>query len=432
MEFIILILLVALIGAVLFLIIKTNAKNADAEALITRLREENRDSLIRQQAAARAELEAVKASYDRQVENLRAEMKRQSDAMAETARLQFENISHSALDSHSRHLRDANRSEMEAIIAPLREKLAEFSRSMAENHLTDNASRRSLSEQIDRLIRLNNTIGEETRSLTSALKGDSKVQGDWGEMILETLLESAGMMKEVNFFVQPTKDEAGNTLVDDDGSRQRPDILVKLPDEHSMIIDSKVSLTAYVRLCEASSPEEREAATAAHLRSVRKHVDELGAKQYQKHWSRAADHMLMFIPNEGAYFAAINADPQLWKYAYDKKVVIVSPTHVFSVMQIISQLWRQERQNRNAAEIARLGGLLYDRLVRFAETFRKISMRIEDSSRAYDEAFSQLASSSQSITRTAERLRDLGAKTSRRLAPDMSGADDTDNPALPD
>lgn len=383
--------------------------------LVAHMREESEAALARQEAASRSELAAIREQYGRQVESLRDQLAEQSAILAETSRLQFENLSNKTLSANLTELRENSRREIDAILAPLRERLAEFTKVVSENHVSETASRQSLSEQIDRLIRLNNTIGEETRSLTSALKGDSKVQGDWGEMILETLLESAGMKKDVTFFVQPARDEAGMALKDDEGNRQRPDVLVKLPDEHLMIIDSKVSLTAYVRLCEAQSPEEEKAAVREHIRSVRKHVDELGAKQYQRHWKKAVDHTLMFVPNEGAYFAAIRHDPELWRYAYDKKVVIVSPTHVFSVMQIISQLWRQESQNRNAESIAELGGKLYDRFVRFNESMMKIRAKLNETGKAFDDAYSQFGESTQSLTRTAERLRDLGAKTSKRL-----------------
>ena len=305
MEIIIIVLLVLLIGCVLYVGLRMHTRgNAERD---------------RRDASAREEINAIREQYDRQVEELRRRMDEQSRILAETTRLQFENISNATLSAQQERMRAESRREIDSLLSPLREKLAEFSKAVSDAHMTDNASRRSLSEQIDRLIRLNNTIGEETRSLTSALKGDSKVQGDWGEMILETLLESAGMKKDVTFFVQPARNDSGVTLKDDEGNRQRPDVLVKLPDEHSMIIDSKVSLTAYVRLCEASTPEEERLAARDHVRSVRKHVDELGSKQYQKHWSGAADHTLMFIPNEGAYFAATRQDPELWKYAYDMR-----------------------------------------------------------------------------------------------------------------
>lgn len=386
--------------------------------LANRIREESRDALARQEAASRAELIAIRDAYQSQIEALKAQLAQQAEALAEASRLQFENLSNSTLEAQQEKMREASRREIDAILSPLKDKLAEFSKTVSDAHINDTASRQSLSEQIDRLIRLNNTIGEETRSLTSALKGDSKVQGDWGEMILETLLENAGMTRDVNFFVQPARNDAGVALCDDEGNRQRPDILVKLPDEHSIIIDSKVSLTAYVRMYDSETEEEKKSAIKEHLKSVRRHVDELGSKQYQKQWAGAADHTLMFIPNEGAYFAAVRHDPELWKYAYEKKVVIVSPTHVFSVMQIISQLWRQESQNRNAAEIARLGGLLYDRMVRYNEAMEKIRSKINDTGRAFDEAYNQFAGSSQSLTRTAERLRGLGARTAKRLPPE--------------
>lgn len=414
MELIIIFLLVILIVAVVLLALKQRSGESES---IRRIREESVAALARQEAASRSELNAIREQYNRQIRVLKEEMSAQAALLAETSRIQFENLSNASLSAQQNRLREESRREIETILSPLREKLAEFSKAVTEAYMNDNASRRSLSEQIDRLIRLNNTIGEETRSLTSALKGDSKVQGDWGEMILETLLESAGMKRDVTFFVQPTRDGEGKTIIDDEGSRRRPDILVKLPDDHSMIIDSKVSLTAYIRMTESSNPEEEARAAREHVRSVRKHVDELGSKQYHKYWPNAADHVLMFIPNEGAYFAVLHHDPELWKYAYDKNVVIVSPTHVFSVMQIISQLWRQENQNRNAARIAELGGKLYDRFAKFNDQMMKIRSKIDETNRTFDEAYSTFAGSTQSLTRTAERLRELGAKTSRHLPP---------------
>lgn len=431
MEIIIIVLLVLIVSGIIAILV--NRKDSSAielsaklteyqrqneesrQVLISQMRQESEAALARQEAASRAELATIREQYTHQVEVLREQLAEQSALLAETSRLQFENLSNKTLTAQLNELRESSQREIGSILSPLRERLSEFTKVVSENHVSDTASRRSLSEQIDRLIRLNNTIGEETRSLTSALKGDSKVQGDWGEMILETLLESAGLQRDVTFFVQPTRNESGITLKDEDGNRQRPDVLIKLPDEHSIIIDSKVSLTAYIRLSETEDSEMEKQAIRDHLRSVRKHVDELGSKQYQKHWKNAVDHTLMFIPNEGAYFTAIRHDPDLWRYAYDKKVVIVSPTHVFSVMQIISQLWRQENQNRNAEKIADLGGKLYDRFVRFNESLMKVRSKINETAKAFDDVYNQFGESSQSLTRTAERLRDLGSKTAKKL-----------------
>lgn len=347
--------------------------------------------------------------------------RRDGHAQAEQLRLQsqaqFESLSSQLLKTQSDCLREENSRQLDSMLSPLRQRLEEFTRSVNDCYVKDNAERKSLSDQILRLMDLNQTIGQEAKNLTQALKGDSKVQGDWGEMVLETLLESAGLEKGINFFTQVGSDASGHALTDAEGRRQRPDVVVKLPDGHSIIVDSKVSLTAYSRYIEATSDEEKLIQGKAHLRSVRKHIDELGDKQYHKQIADAAEHMLMFMPVEGAYFAAMQLDQNLWKYAFDRHVVIVSPTHIFSVMQILAQLWRQDKQNRNAEQIARLGGLLYDRFASFVGELEDIERNLESLHKSYDRAYKTLTGGSQSLLRRAERLREMGAKTSRNVSP---------------
>lgn len=325
-----------------------------------------------------------------------------------------------ALTERNRQLQEAlttqNNMKLEGLMAPMRERFEQFSQTINRCYAEDKAERRSLSDQLARLMDLNATIGNEARELTRALKGDSKVQGDWGEMVLATLLESAGLQKGINFFTQVTEDETGRKLVSDEGKGQRPDVVVLMPDDHRLIIDSKVSLTAYTRFCSATDDEARKREGQQHVRSVRSHIDELARAAYQKSVPKAAEHMLMFMPVEGAYFTAMQLDSELWKYAYDRKVVIVSPTHLFSVMQILSQLWRQEKQNRNAEQIARLGGLLYDRIAAFIGEFEKMEGQIDSVRKGWERSMAQLAEGNQSVVRRAERLRELGAKTSRRIS----------------
>lgn len=323
--------------------------------------------------------------------------------------------------------------QINELLIPLRVKLDEFSSAVREAYVRDNAGRQSLADQIARLMELNMDIGREARNLTSALKGDSKVQGDWGEMVLQTLLESAGLQKDINFFTQVTTDLKGSGLRSDDGRLQRPDVIVLLPDNHKLVIDSKVSLTAYSRYCEADDKSLKDRSLREHLRSVRSHIDELAEKQYHRNIPDSAEHVMMFMPVEGAYFAAMQADSTLWKYAFDRKVVIAAPTHIFSVMQILTQLWRQEKQNRNAEQIARLGGLLYDRFASFANDFEAIERQIGQLGKAYDKCRYSLTQGPRSVVRSAERLRDLGAKTSKRiptaLGDEAEAASVYDNPS---
>ena len=345
--------------------------------------------------------------------------------LQERTRLQFKELASEALRDNSEQLRLRDSQELDAVLAPFKEKLEGLRKVVTESYVQENASRRSLYDQVERLMALNRTIGDEARNLTHALKRDPGEQGRWGETILENLLENAGMRKGYDFDVQVTRDNEGRILRNQEGRLQRPDVVVKLPDSHRIIIDSKVSLTAYLDYTKATDDEARREAAKRHTISVRSHVDELATKQYHLTIEGALEHTLMFMPNEGAYLAAVDSDPELWNYAYERKVVIVSPAHLFSVMQIISQLWRQEKQNLNAEKIAKLGGELYDKLSRFAEEFVKIEKELDDVRKAYDKAYNHLATGRGNVIRRAQQLRDKGAKTGTSLPSQLLFDDDT-------
>ncbi len=366
--------------------------------------------------ASERQLEEVRHAHERQLEEVRQASARQVEDMRREVALQFSALAGEAMERQKERLRAQNNEQLDSVLTPLKEKLDEFSRSVADAYVKDNATRRSLSDQIDRLMQLNLTIGEEARSLTSVLKGDTRVQGDWGETVLETLLESAGMIKDVNFFTQVTRDGAGDVLRDEAGKGQRPDVVVLLPDNHRIVIDSKVSLTAYMDYCHAADERERKLYGDRHVRSVKNHIDELHSRKYQDRYSDAVAHVLMFMPNEGAYFAAMQLDAALWKYAYDRRVVIVSPTHIFSVMQIVSQLWRQENQSRNVAKIADLGGLIFDKVASLVKELENVESKLEEAHKACGRAYDHLTKGGTSIARRAERMRELGARTRSRLS----------------
>lgn len=372
------------------------------------------------------DLEAIHAERERRIEEAgrrleeaQSRLEEKTSELGRVSALQFKNLASELLRESTESLRHTNSEQLDAVLTPLKEKLDVFSKAVNDTYVKENATRKSLSDQIDRLMRLNMTIGDETRNLSSALKGNSKVQGQWGEMVLESLLEGAGMIKGVNFFVQMGSEMGGGAISGEDGKRLRPDVVVLLPDDHRIVIDSKVSLTAYLEYVGASPGPERQRAARRHIDSVRRHVDELASRSYGSFVKNAAEHVLMFIPNEGAYFAANEIDHDIWKYAYDRNVVIVSPTHIFSVMQIISQLWRQENQNRNAAEIARLGGLMYDKFVAFTAELDNISRQLKGVESAYEKCRRHLTEGGTSLVRRAERMRELGAKASKRLNPTL-------------
>lgn len=379
---------------------------------INRINEEN--SRLREEQYEKR-IEEMRRNFEQERAAMREEQQRREAQLREQTANEFKALSQTVLESNARNLKEGNNEQIELLLRPLREQLDGFRKLVSDSYTSENATRKSLADQIDRLMQLNTTIGEEARNLTTALKGNSKVQGDWGETVLETLLESAGLQRDIHFEVQATRDSDGVTLRDEEGRGQRPDVILNLPDRRRMIIDSKVSLTAFADYWAADDEAERKKLGDRHLLSVKRHIDELGAKQYQKYVRDAAGHVLMFIPNENAYLLALRLDPELWKYAFDRQVAIVSPTHLFSVMQIIVQLWQQEKQNRNTLEIAKVGGRLYDKLVRFCDEFAKVEKALNQAVSASEAARKVLATGNGNIVRSAEQLRELGAKASKTL-----------------
>lgn len=386
---------------------QTQAKDANAERLLAMQRAEMEQRL----AAQQHEMETRLTAGQREME---ARLKQQAMGCEEQSRVYFKNIAEEILKQQSDSLKAQNNDLIASALDPVKTKLDEFSKVVTESYVNENAARKSLSDQLERLMKLNSDIGQEARNLTSALKGDSKVQGDWGEMVLQTLLESAGMVEGQNFFIQVTKDESNRALTDEYGNRLRPDVVVNLPDNHKMVIDSKVSLKAYTEYMSATSDTESREAGKRHVRSVISHIDELADKKYQSRISKAADHIMMFIPNEGAYYAAMQLNPELWKYAYDRNVVMVSPTHLFSVMQIVAQLWQQDRQNKYALEIAKAGGELYDKFVDYYNDMAKVEKSLHDVVKNFDRC-RQDVENRVGLMSKAKKLRDLGVNASKYL-----------------
>lgn len=412
MDFVIIVLLIAVLIFLCVVAVKMKKERSN-DALIESQRKQMTESVNRQ-------IDLLTRQHARQIEMLTAKYEQQNEALRQEMMLQFNVLASDVLRRNSESLKEANSEQIDALLRPLKENIESFKKTISEGYVKETSSRKLLEAQIERLVKLNETIGEEARNLTSALKGNSKVQGDWGEMILETLLENAGLERGINFETQLTRDSGGNVLKNDEGKLLRPDVLIKLPDNHSIIVDSKVSLTAFVDYCNAEDENVRIVAGKKHLQSVYAHIDELYAKMYQNNLKGAADYVMMFIPNESAYIAAVQLDINLWKYAYERGVIIVSPTHLFSVMSIVSQLWRQDKQNRNAMLIAERGGKLYDKLVLFMDSFEKVGKSIDDAMTSYNKSFNQLRTGKGNVLRQAEDMKALGAKASKSLPERLS------------
>lgn len=348
-----------------------------------------------------------------------AQLQRQSAAELANQETRFKNLASEILEANSRKLDAQSRETLSRVVDPLKERIEEFKKKVDETYTSEARERTSMAEQIKQLISLNQAIDRQAGALTSALKGDTRVQGHWGEMVLERILERSGLQKGREFDTQKGADG------------KRPDVVVYYPGNHCMVVDSKVSLTAYFEMLEAQSPEIQKLAAARHAASVRGHVKELAGKSYQDlAGERTADFVMMFIPNEPAYMAALSSDQELWEWAYAQKVLIVSPTHLVSALQLVGEVWRHDRQMSNAVDIAERAGAMYDKLAGFVDDMLKIEKGINAATDAYASALNKLSRGRGNLLTRAEALKKLGAKTSKALKIEAEVDDEDDMPTL--
>jgi DNA recombination protein RmuC len=331
-----------------------------------------------------------------------SEQKEDLQKIQDQFRVEFKNLANDILENNSKKFTEDNRNKMNDLLKPLSDKIKDFEKKVEETYDKESKLRFSLKEEIKRLEELNQQVSKDTVNLTKALKGESKTQGNWGEVVLERILERSGLEKDREYFVQVS-------LKDDQGKRQQPDIVVVYPGKRHIIIDSKVSLTAYDRFIAAETDHDKEAALKEHLVSLKKHVNELNEKKYQNLYQlNSLDYVMMFLPVEPAYLLAIQKDPELWHYAYNKHIIIISPTNLIAVLKMVESLWRQEYQTRNVQEIARQAGTLYDKFVLFAEDLEKIGGKIDDAKKFYESSKNKLTDGKDSLVRKVENLKSLG------------------------
>lgn len=372
--------------------------------------------------ALRNELEEVRIENARLKEKI-GNVEAFNNSVREETKAQFKSLAADIFSSQSEKFKEANETRLSEILNPLKEDIKDFKRRVDDTYMNSSKERTLLGEQMKRLMELNMSIGKEARDLTEALSGNTKVQGDWGEMVLETILVKSGLVEGENYFVQRTKNDDGTQIKNDDNGRLRPDVVVALPDKKCIVIDSKVSLTAYVNYINADNEDDRQRFGKAHLLSVRSHLKELETKRYQDFVGVGnddrIDYVLMFIPNEHAYMAAMTLDNNLWMEAYEKRVVIISPAHVISTLRLIAQLWTRDKQTKNALKIAEEGGKLYDKFVGFVNDMQTVEQSLGKASEAYASAMSKLHTGRGCIVSKVENLKKLGAKTSKTLPSDM-------------
>ncbi|GAT63301.1 DNA recombination protein RmuC [Paludibacter jiangxiensis] len=349
---------------------------------------------------------------------LREQLDQQKSELAELQKklqTEFENIANRILKERSNEFVQHNEKNIGEILNPLREKIASFEKKVEEAYDKELRDKVSLREEVKKLTELNTRVSEEANNLTRALKGDVKKQGNWGEIILERVLERSGLTKGQEY-------EREEVVEGADMSVQRPDVILHLPDNKHIIVDSKVSLVAYERLMAAETDEQRALFQKEHIASLRSHVKLLSEKNYQNaHNLNTPDFVLMFVPIEASFSIAVQADNELFSYAWEKKIVIVSPTTLLATLRTISSIWKQENQSRNAQEIARLSGTLYDKLAGFVTDLGKIKDSIDKAGNSYDEAMKKLQNGNGNIFRTAERIKELGAKSNKQLPEDLIG-----------
>ncbi|AKH95967.1 DNA recombination protein RmuC [Elizabethkingia anophelis] len=362
--------------------------------------------------AKNSELSAINESLQKSLETQKEEITK----IQEEAKLQFENLANKILEEKTEKFTTLNQNSLKTILEPFQDKIAELKNRVNEAYEKENKERFSLAEKVRELAELNQQISEDAKKLTRALKGESKTQGNWGEMILESILEKSGLVKGREYYLEhELRDENNKAIYSEfSGKKMRPDAVVKYPDERNVIIDSKVSLTAFTELVDETDPEIYTIKLNQHLSSIKNHIQQLSQKAYDD-YGKSLDFVMMFIPSEPAYIAAMQADQNLWNYAYERRILLLNPSNLITSLKLIADLWKREYQNRNTMEIADRGAKLYDKFVGFVENLEKVGKGLDQAKNAYTDAYKQLSTGNDNLVTQTQKLRALGIKSKKEL-----------------
>ena len=367
-----------------------------------------KQTLFAKNAELSAKNEGLQKSLDTQKEEI---IKIQEDS-----KLQFENLANKILEEKTEKFTALNQNNLKNILEPFQEKIADLKNKVNEAYEKENKERFSLAEKVKELAELNQQISDDAKKLTRALKGESKTQGNWGEMILESILEKSGLVKGREYFLEhELRDEDNKALFSEfSGKKMRPDAVVKYPDERNVIIDSKVSLTAFTELVDETDADIYAIKVSQHLGSIKNHINQLSQKAYDD-YGKSLDFVMMFIPSEPAYIAAMQADQNLWNYAYERRILLLNPSNLITSLKLIADLWKREYQNRNSIEIAERGARLYDKFVGFVENLEKVGRNLDQAKNVYNDAYKQLHTGNDNLVIQTQKLKSLGIKNKKDL-----------------
>lgn len=397
-----------------------------AQALADARREADAESAVR--ARSEQEAAALQTSLAEARVTLDSERRAAAEKLAllqnaqETLGNEFKVLANQILEEKSQKFADQNKTALGVLLDPLRAQLSEFKGKVEEVYVQEGKDRSALAEQVKQLLLLNRALSQDAQNLTDALKGNAQVQGAWGEWVMEEMLSSSGLLAQEHYLLQDSRTR-------DDGSRARPDALINLPGGRQLVVDSKVSLVAYEQYASAKADEDRDAALRAHLDSMKRHVSGLSAREYQKLYP-TMDFVMMFVPLEPAFMVAAANDRQLFSQAWEKNVLLVSPSTFLFVLRTVAYLWRQESQNRNAQEIAKRGALLYEKFCDFAKDLESVGERLRQAQGAYDSAAAKLSKGNGNLVTQAQKLESLGVKATKKIPAVFVEGADADTGAL--